>query len=80
MNRSSASVKQRVPKCPTLRLHRHAGEERASECPASESWLKGGKRMLFSLPDPRCGRKPATKGSQPKPGQKYPTEEPALPD
>ncbi|MBZ0283467.1 MAG: DUF6094 domain-containing protein [Anaerolineae bacterium] len=66
--------KQRVPKCP------HCGctvmqEKRDTLIPASESWLAGGKRSCQV-----CGtslwQEARDRGSQPKPGEKYPTKNP----
>jgi hypothetical protein len=67
-------TKVRVPKCP------HCGctvmQERGdTEQPASETWLRGGKRTCSMCQTP-LWQEARDKGSQPKPGQKYPTKNP----
>lgn len=67
-------VKQRVPKCP------HCGgtvmQERGdTQSPASESWLNSGKRTCAVCQQP-LWQEGRDKGSQPKPGQKYPAKNP----
>ena len=61
-----------------LRLHRHAGEE-GDALPGIRKLAQKRQTKLLGLPGSRCGRKPATTVRQPKPGTKYPVEEPALP-
>jgi hypothetical protein len=67
-------VKQRVPKCPTCGCT-VMQEKKGVEAPASESWLKGGKRLCSVCQTP-LWQESRDKGSQPKPGQKYPTKNP----
>jgi len=67
-------TKQRVPKCP------HCGctvmqEKKEIETPATESWLKSGKRYCQVCNTP-LWQDARDKGSRPKPGQKYPTKNP----
>jgi superfamily II DNA or RNA helicase len=67
-------VKQRVPQCP------HCGctvmqEKKGTTAPASESWLKSGKRQCVVCLSP-LWREARDRGSQPKPGEKYPTKNP----
>jgi superfamily II DNA or RNA helicase len=67
-------VKQRVPQCP------HCGctvmqEKKGTTAPASESWLKSGKRQCAVCLSP-LWREARDRGSQPKPGEKYPTKNP----
>ncbi len=67
-------VKQRVPKCPTCGCT-VMQEKKGVESPASESWVKGGKRLCSVCQTP-LWQESRDKGSQPKPGQKYPTKNP----
>ena len=67
-------VKQRVPKCPTCGCT-VMQEKKGTEAPASESWLKGSKRLCSICQTP-LWQEARDKGSQPKPGQKYPTKNP----
>lgn len=67
-------VKQRVPKCPTCGCA-VMQEKKGVESPASESWLKSGKRLCSVCQTP-LWQEARDKGSQPKPGQKYPTKNP----
>ncbi|MEP6986082.1 MAG: helicase-related protein, partial [Chloroflexota bacterium] len=67
-------VKQRVPKCPTCGCT-VMQEKKGVESPASESWLKGGKRLCSVCQTP-LWQEARDKGSQPKAGQKYPTRNP----
>jgi superfamily II DNA or RNA helicase len=67
-------VKQRVPKCPTCGCI-VMQEKKGVESPASESWLKGGKRLCSVCQTP-LWQEARDKGSQPKPGQKYSTKNP----
>ncbi len=67
-------VKQRVPKCPTCGCT-VMQEKKGVESPASESWLKGGKRLCSICQIP-LWQEARDRGSQPKPGQKYPTKNP----
>jgi superfamily II DNA or RNA helicase len=67
-------VKQRVPKCPTCGCT-VMQEKKGTEAPASESWLKGSKRTCSVCQTP-LWQEARDKGSQPKPGQKYPTKNP----
>ena len=65
-------VKQRLPKCP------YCGctvmqEKKGTSAPASESWLKSGKRQCEVCLAP-LWQEARDKGSQPKPGEKYPTK------
>ncbi|MDX1993679.1 MAG: DUF6094 domain-containing protein, partial [bacterium] len=67
-------VKQCVPKCP------HCGctvmqEKKEIQTPATESWLKSGKRYCQVCNTP-LWQDARDKGSCPKPGQKYPTKNP----
>jgi len=71
---SQRLVKQRVPKCPTCGCT-VMQEKKGVESPASESWLKGGKRLCSICQTP-LWQEARDKGSQPKPGQKYPTKNP----
>jgi len=67
-------VKQRVPKCPTCGST-VMQEKKGVESPASESWLKSGKRTCSVCQTP-LWQEARDKGSQPKPGQKYPMKNP----
>jgi superfamily II DNA or RNA helicase len=67
-------VKQRVPKCPTCGTA-VMQEKKGVESPASESWLKSGKRLCSVCQTP-LWQEARDKGSQTKPGQKYPTKNP----
>lgn len=67
-------VKQRVPKCPTCGCT-VMQEKKGVESPASESWLKSGKRLCSVCQTP-LWQEARDKGSQPKSGQKYPTKNP----
>ncbi len=67
-------VKQRVPKCPTCGCT-VMQEKKGVESPASESWLKSGKRLCSVCQTP-LWQEARDRGSQPKPGQKYPTKNP----
>jgi len=67
-------VKQRVPKCP------HCGatvmqERKGTSVPASENWLKSGKRSCGVCQTP-LWQEARDRGSQPKKGEKYPTKNP----
>lgn len=64
----------RVPTCP------HCGqtvmqEKKGVSAPASQSWLEGGKRTCDVCQSP-LWRESRDKGSQPKPGEKYPPKNP----
>jgi hypothetical protein len=66
--------RERVPHCP------HCGsviiqEKRGVSAPASQSWLDGGKRTCAVCHSP-LWRESRDKGSQPKPGEKYPPKNP----
>ena len=67
-------IKQRVPKCP------HCGttvmqERKGSGVPASESWLKSGKRACTVCQTP-LWQEARDRGSRPKPGHKYAPKNP----
>lgn len=67
-------VKQRVPKCP------HCGatvmqERKGTSVPASENWLKSGKRSCSVCQTP-LWQEARDRGSRPKPGHKYPPKNP----
>ncbi len=66
--------RERVPKCP------HCGctviqEKNGVSAPASQSWLEGGKRTCGVCQTP-LWRESRDRGSQPKPGEKYPPKNP----
>ncbi|MBE2272351.1 MAG: hypothetical protein IAE80_29215 [Anaerolinea sp.] len=66
--------RERVPKCP------HCGntvmqEKKGVSAPASLSWLEGGKRSCAVCNTP-LWRESRDRGSQPKPGEKYPLKNP----
>ncbi len=66
--------RERVPKCP------HCGctvmqEKKGVSAPASQSWLEGGKRTCAVCQSP-LWRESRDRGSQPKPGEKYPPKNP----
>ncbi len=66
--------RERVPKCP------HCGstimqEKKGVSAPASQSWLEGGKRTCGVCQSP-LWRESRDRGSQPKPGEKYPPKNP----
>ena len=65
-------IKQRVPKCP------HCGvtvmqERKGTSVPASENWLKSGKRACSVCQTP-LWQEARDRGSRPKKGEKYPTK------
>src|SRR5690606_10661203 len=65
---------ERVPKCP------HCGctvmqEKKGVSAPASQSWLEGGKRTCSVCQIP-LWHESRNRGSQPKPGEKYPPKNP----
>ena len=67
-------VKQRVPKCP------HCGntvmqERKGTSVPASENWLKSGKRTCSVCLTP-LWQEARDRGSRPKPGHKYAPKNP----
>ena len=67
-------VKQRVPKCP------HCGntvmqERKGTQVPASENWLKSGKRSCSVCQTP-LWQQSRDRGSRLKPGEKYPSKNP----
>lgn len=67
-------IKKRIPKCP------HCGctvmqEKKGTAVPASENWLKSGKRACSNCHAP-LWQEARDRGSQPKKGQKYPTKNP----
>jgi len=67
-------VKKKVPKCP------HCGctvmqERKGNTVPASENWLKSGKRNCSNCHSP-LWQEARDRGSQPKPGYKYPPKNP----
>ena len=67
-------VKKKIPKCP------HCGctvmqERNGNTVPASESWLKSGKRNCLNCNTP-LWQEARDRGSQPKPGYKYPPKNP----
>jgi superfamily II DNA or RNA helicase len=67
-------VRQRVPKCP------HCGstimqEKQGAATPASESWLKSGKRQCAVCVSP-LWREARDSGSRTKDGEKFPTRNP----
>ncbi len=66
--------RERVPKCP------HCGgtimqEKKGVSATASQSWLEGGKRTCGVCQTP-LWRESRDRGSQPKPGEKYPPKNP----
>jgi hypothetical protein len=66
--------RERVPKCP------HCGntvmqEKKGVSAAASESWLAGGKRTCAICHAP-LWRESRDRGSQPRPGEKYPSKNP----
>jgi superfamily II DNA or RNA helicase len=66
--------REHVPKCP------HCGsvvmqEKKGVSAPASQSWLEGGKRTCAVCQTP-LWRESRDRGSQPKPGEKYPPKNP----
>ncbi|MCK6580532.1 MAG: DUF6094 domain-containing protein [Anaerolineae bacterium] len=66
--------RERVPRCP------HCGstviqEKKGVSAPASQSWLEGGKRTCGVCQTP-LWRESRDRGSQPKPGEKYPPKNP----
>ncbi len=67
-------VRQRIPKCPTC-----GGtimqEKKGAVAPASESWLQTGQRQCPICLSP-LWREARDRGSQPKPGEKYPLRNP----
>jgi superfamily II DNA or RNA helicase len=63
-------VKQHVPKCPTCGCI-VMQEKKGTTAPASESWLKSGKRACGVCLHP-LWQEARDRGSQPKPGEKYP--------
>src|SRR5690606_306724 len=67
-------VKQRVPKCPTCGCT-VMQEKKGTSMPASESWLKSGKRTCSVCQTPLWQEARDT-GSRPKPGHKYPPKNP----
>lgn len=67
-------IKKRVPKCP------HCGqtvmqERRGNSVPASETWLKSGKRNCTACHSP-LWQDARDRGSRPKPGHKYAPKNP----
>ncbi len=67
-------VKQRVPKCPTCGST-VMQEKKGASLPASESWLKSGKRVCSICQTP-LWQEARDSGSRPKPGQKYAPKDP----
>ncbi|MFQ3660735.1 MAG: DEAD/DEAH box helicase family protein, partial [Anaerolineae bacterium] len=67
-------VKQRVPQCPTCGCT-VMQEKRGVAVPASENWLKSGKRTCSVCHSPLWQEARDT-GSRPKPGHKYPPKNP----
>lgn len=67
-------IKKRVPKCP------HCGctvmqEKKGTAVPASENWLKSGKRVCSNC-HTALWQEVRDRGSRPKKGQKYPSKNP----
>lgn len=67
-------IRRRVPKCP------HCGstvmkERKGQQSPASENWIKSGKRQC-SVCQSALWKEKRDKGSQPKPGYKFPPKNP----
>lgn len=71
---SQRIIKQRVPKCPTCGCT-VMQEKKGVSMPASESWLKSGKRTCGVCQTPLWQEARDT-GSRPKPGHKYPPKNP----
>ncbi|MAS35385.1 MAG: hypothetical protein CL610_15350 [Anaerolineaceae bacterium] len=67
-------VKQRVPQCPTCGCT-VMQEKKGVSVPASENWLKSGKRTCSACQTPLWQEARDT-GSRPKPGYKYPPKNP----
>ncbi len=67
-------VKQRVPKCPTCGCT-VMQEKKGVSIPASETWLKSGKRTCSVCQTPLWQEARDT-GSRPKPGHKHPPKNP----
>jgi hypothetical protein len=67
-------VKQRVPKCPTCGST-VMQEKKGTSVPASESWLKSGKRLCSVCQTP-LWQEARDSGSRPKVGHKYPPKDP----
>jgi superfamily II DNA or RNA helicase len=67
-------VKQPVPKCPTCGCT-VMQEKKGVASPASESWLKGGKRLCSVCQTP-LWQEARDKSSQPKAGQKHASKNP----
>lgn len=67
-------VKQRVPKCPICGCT-VMQEKKGTSVPASENWLKSGKRTCSICQAPLWQEARDT-GSRPKPGHKYPPKNP----
>ena len=67
-------VKQCVPKCPTCGCT-VMQEKKGTSVPASENWLKSGKRMCSVCQTP-LWQEARDNGSRPKPGHKYPPKNP----
>jgi hypothetical protein len=66
--------RERVPHCPHCD-YVIMQEKRGVSAPASQSWLDGGKRTCAVCSSP-LWRDSRDKGSQPKPGEKYPPKNP----
>lgn len=67
-------TKQCVPKCPTCGCT-VMQEKKGVSMPASESWLKSGKRTCSACNSP-LWQEARDAGSRPKPGHKYPPKNP----
>jgi hypothetical protein len=67
-------IKKRVPKCPCCG-YTVMRETKGTAVPASEDWLKRGKRSCSICQTP-LWQEARDKGSQPKPGEKYPRKNP----
>lgn len=67
-------VKQRTPKCPTCGCT-VMQEKKGTSVPASENWLKSGKRTCSVCQTP-LWQEARDNGSRPKPGYKYPPKNP----
>lgn len=67
-------VKQRIPQCPGCGCT-VMQEKKGVSAPASEHWLQSGKRACQVCGAP-LWQEARDRGSQPKPGEKYPTKNP----
>lgn len=66
--------RERVPKCPHCG-HTVLQEKKGTSAPASQAWLEGGKRTCAVCQSP-LWREHRDRGSQPKPGELYPSKNP----